>query len=156
MKNVREDQEIKKRQEYTRSMHRWKRVASAAALAALTALPVSTTLCALHCAPAAGSTTTVTGSSAAHHGSRMATREASDHPRRPVGVPSGNDCGDIHETVREAPATRTSSGVVLSFELTAFLRLDATFRDEVSRHSRSDPSLPPETSRTLAPLVLRI
>ncbi len=139
-------------------MHRWKQVASAGALAALTVLPVSTTLCAVLCAPAAGSTTTVivTGSSAAHHGSSTATREAADHPRLPVGAPSGNDCGKTHETVREAPAARTSIGVVLSFELATFLRLDATLSDVISRHSRTDHSPPPGTSRTLAPLVLRI
>ncbi len=141
-------------------MHRWKQVASAGALVALIVLPLSTTLCAVQCAPAAGSTTTVTGSSAAHHGSSTATREAADHPRLPVGAPSGNDCGNTHETVREAPATRTSSGaavgVVLSFELAAFPGLDATFSDVISRHPRTDPSPPPGTSRTLAPLVLRI
>ena len=87
-------------------MQQWKQVAGAGALVALTVLPVSTTLCAVWCAPAAGSTTTgiVTGSSAAHHGSGTATREASDHRRLPVGARSGNDCGETHEAAREAPA----------------------------------------------------
>ncbi len=143
-------------------MQLWKQVAGAGALAALTVLPVSTTLCAVLCAPAAGSTAIgiVTGSSAAHHGSGTATREASDHRQLPVGAPSGNDCGETHETVREAPATSTPSGaaigVVLSFELAAFPGSEATFSDVISRHPRTDPCLPPGTSRTLAPIVLRI
>ena len=129
-------------------MQQWKQVAGAGALVALTVLPVSTTLCAVWCAPAAGSTTTgiVTGSSAAHHGSGTATREASDHRRLPVGARSGNDCGETHEAAREAPATSTSSGaavgVVLSFELAVFPGSEATFSDVISRSPAHGPLSP--------------